>query len=201
MQQVSSSFPESQLGLSEEAHTLTFVWDASKLPHRLIKGAKEMKESIKVTLFPQPAHTHTHWFHYMNDSFVIGAFKMKCFCCILSVPPVSLKAHVCCWNNTLSHVRIQDFTLYIRSYSSLPAWQEARWPLTGYARIWATVLWNAVDVRGNIMSEESLCPHKKVCLPVSGSTSKHFAQSNQTAAMASRNISTNSTIQERAQAY
>lgn len=48
--QVSSSFPESQLGFSAETHkhTQAFVWDASKLPHGPIKGTKEMKESIKV---------------------------------------------------------------------------------------------------------------------------------------------------------
>lgn len=45
----------------EGAHILAFVWDASKLPHGLIKGAKVMKESIKVTLFLQSlSHTHTH---------------------------------------------------------------------------------------------------------------------------------------------
>lgn len=57
--QVSSSSPEPGPGLMR-THTLTFVWAASKLPRRLIKGAKEMKESIKVTLFLQPAHTQTH---------------------------------------------------------------------------------------------------------------------------------------------
>lgn len=47
----------SQPGLCEEGHTLAFVWDASKLPHRLRKAPKAMKESIKVTLFLQPTRT------------------------------------------------------------------------------------------------------------------------------------------------
>lgn len=50
-----------RIGLNEEAHTLAFVWDAGELPRRLMKGSKEMKESIKVTLFLQPAlESHTH---------------------------------------------------------------------------------------------------------------------------------------------
>ncbi|KAJ4936248.1 hypothetical protein JOQ06_000850, partial [Pogonophryne albipinna] len=46
--QVSSSSPESQLGLSEEAHILAFVWDASKLPidsERPLKNPSNKPES------------------------------------------------------------------------------------------------------------------------------------------------------------
>lgn len=35
MLQVSSSFPDSRLGLTKTAQTLVFVWEASKLPHWL----------------------------------------------------------------------------------------------------------------------------------------------------------------------
>lgn len=70
---------------SLRTHTLAFVWGASKLPRRLIKGAKEMKQSIKVTLSLHPAHTYmrTHTntdctVSVVNDSFVNGVFKMSC---------------------------------------------------------------------------------------------------------------------------
>lgn len=164
MPQVSSSFPEFRLGLSEEAHTLAFVWDASKLPHRLIKGARIHQS---VTVFPACSHTQLNLhadssISVMNDSFVIGALKMKCMQLAATWTLLQLVSKHMLLKQHCQHVRIQDrlthpqeviFTpilLYLSDRKRVYAGWIPSSPLTGYAHIWATVLWNALCC----MSEE-----------------------------------------------
>lgn len=167
--QVSSSSPEPRPGPSEDAHTLAFVWGASKLPHRLIKGAKEMKESIKVTLSLHPAHTHTHthkcWFHYKHYEWFICHWvlwdEMHASAASQTFLPLLSKHLLLKQNHTLSLCTSKPFlfssTCLSGCLSMLAGFSP---PLRGYAHICAKALWN----------DMTLCPHRKVCLPVSGST-------------------------------
>lgn len=128
MPQVSSSSPKTQPGVSKEANTHKPLFSVpANFP-----TAKEIKGSIKVTVFLQLTHTLTHTHQrmlnastgIMNDLFVNGAFKMRCMLLLSSLTFLQLFSEHMCLKQHTGNITHQPSQEVIFISSLLPFSQE-----------------------------------------------------------------------------